>query len=82
MCHYNGQAHDYMLDVIVGSKTDPPIHLVLETKGYNRLAEVKKGDGERWINAVNADGTNGKWAYAMVRQTSEVNDAVTRVTVI
>jgi type III restriction enzyme len=36
----NGQPHDYMPDFIVRLKTEPPIHLVLETKGYDPLAEV------------------------------------------
>ena len=73
---YNGQPHDYMPDFIVRLKTEPPIHLILETKGYDPLAEVKKGAAERWVNAVNADGTYGRWAYEMVRQTGEVNDTV------
>ena len=79
---HNGQPHDYVPDFIVRLKTEPPIHLVLETKGYDPLAEVKKGAAERWVNAVNADGTYGKWTYAMVRQVSEVNEAVTGATVI
>ena len=65
-----------MPDFIVRLKTDPPIHLILETKGYDPLAEVKKGAAERWVSAVNADGTYGRWAYEMVRQTTEVNDVV------
>jgi len=67
-----------MPDFIVRLKTDPPIHLILETKGYDPLAEVKKGGAERWVSAVNADGTYGRWAYEMVRQTTEVNDVVTK----
>jgi len=74
----NGQPHDYMPDFIVRLKTEPLIHLVLETKGYDPLAEVKKGAAERWVNAVNADGTYGKWTYAMVRQVSEVNESLNR----
>ena len=73
---HNGQPHDYMPDFIVRLKTEPPTHLILETKGYDPLAETKAGAAERWVNAVNADGTYGRWAYAMVRQTTEVNDAV------
>ena len=30
---HNGQTHDYMPDFIVRLKTDPPCHLILETKG-------------------------------------------------
>jgi type III restriction enzyme len=75
---YNGQPHDYMPDFIVRLKTEPLIHLILETKGYDELAEVKAGAAQRWVNAVNADGTYGRWAYVMVRQVTEVNEAVTR----
>ena len=79
---HNGQPHDYMPDFIVRLKTEPPIHLILETKGYDPLADVKKGAADRWVRAVNADGSYGKWTYEMVRQVSEVNEAVTRATVI
>jgi type III restriction enzyme len=75
---HNGQPHDYMPDFIVRLKAEPAIHLVLETKGYDPLAETKAGAAQRWVNAVNADGTYGRWAYAMVRQVSEVNGAVAK----
>jgi type III restriction enzyme len=32
---YNGQAHDYVPDFIVRLKAEPPIHLILEVKGYD-----------------------------------------------
>jgi type III restriction enzyme len=76
---YNGQPHDYMPDFIVRLKIESPVHLILETKGYDPLAEVKKGAAERWVRAVNADGTYGTWAYAIVRQVSEseIDQAIT-----
>jgi type III restriction enzyme len=69
---HNGQMHDYMPDFIVRLKTDPPIHLVLETKGFDPLEEVKRAAAERWVNAVNADGTYGTWKYALAHKPSEV----------
>ena len=57
-----------MPDFIIRLKTEPPIHLILETKGYDPLGDVKKGAAERWVSAVNSDGSYGKWAYQMVRQ--------------
>ena len=54
---HNGQLHDYVPDFIVRLKTDPPRHLILETKGYDPLEEVKRAAAERWVAAVNADGT-------------------------
>ena len=38
---HNGQDHDYYPDFIIRLKCDPPLHLVLETKGYDPLEEVK-----------------------------------------
>src|SRR5207247_400986 len=70
---HNGQPHDYMPGFIIRLKADPPVHLILETKGYDPVADVKKGAAERWVRAVNADGSYGKWAYEMVRQISEVD---------
>jgi type III restriction enzyme len=46
--------------------------LVLETKGYNPLAEVKAAAAERWVAAVNTDGRYGRWAYAMARNPAAV----------
>jgi type III restriction enzyme len=70
---HNGQMHDYMPDFIVRLKTDPTIHLILETKGYDPLEDVKRGAAERWVAAVNADGTYGTWRYALVRRPTEVS---------
>jgi hypothetical protein len=34
----------------------PTTYLVLETKGFDDLADVKAAAAERWVAAVNADG--------------------------
>lgn len=73
---HNGQMHDYMPDFIVRLKTQPAIHLILETKGYDPLAEVKSAAAERWVNAVNAEGSYGRWAYAVAKKTTEVASLV------
>ncbi len=75
---HNGQPHDYMPDFIARLKTKPLVQLILETKGYDPLAEVKAAAAQRWVKAVNADGTYGRWAYAMVRQVNEVNETLTK----
>ncbi len=72
---HNGQMHDYVPDFIVRLKTDPVCHLVLEVKGYDPLEEVKRGAAERWVAAVNADGTYGRWEYAIAKKPAEI-DAV------
>ena len=55
---HNGQPHDYLPDFIIRLKVEPVCHLILETKGYDPLQEVKCAAAERWVAAVNADGTS------------------------
>jgi len=67
---HNGQPHDYEPDFIV--RTTDGLNLILETKGYDELADVKRQAAERWVAAVNADGKHGQWKYAMARKLSDV----------
>lgn len=76
---YNGQMHDYVPDFIVRMKGEPSLNVILETKGYDLLAEVKRAAAERWVAAVNADGSYGEWAYRMVRGTTEVSGVISAV---
>ncbi|MFZ0887458.1 MAG: DEAD/DEAH box helicase family protein [Candidatus Binataceae bacterium] len=69
---HNGQDHDYVSDFIVRLKTEPPMHLILEIKGYDELKEVKAAAAHRWVKAVNADGTHGVWDYALVTKPTDV----------
>jgi type III restriction enzyme len=69
---YNGQMHDYMPDFIARLKTDPPVHLILETKGFDEREEVKRAAAQRWVAAINADGTYGKWAYSLAKKPAEL----------
>jgi hypothetical protein len=55
-----------------GLKGAPPLHLILETKGYDPLKQVKAEAAERWVKAVNADGTKGRWAYRLVTDPRDV----------
>jgi len=71
--------HDYMPDFIVRLKTNPPIHLILETKGFDPLEGVKRGAAERWVAAVNADGTYGTWRYALVKRPTEVSGVLSGI---
>jgi len=68
---HKGQPHDYLPDFIVRLKTDPVIHLILETKGYDPLEQVKSEAAHRWVNAVNADKTSGRWEYRIARKPEE-----------
>lgn len=68
---HNGQMHSYIPDFIV--RLDNGVHLVLETKGgRDDLAEVKEQAAERWVRAVNADGSFGEWRYAICREMNNV----------
>ncbi len=74
---HNGQRHDCTPDFIVRLKTDQRSHLILETKGWDPLEEVKRAAAERWVAAVNADGTCGCWKYKVAKKPEEVRGAIT-----
>jgi type III restriction enzyme len=76
---HNGQPHDYMPDFIIRLSSDPLRHLILETKGYDPLAEIKKQAAERWVAAVNADGTFGHWAYTVCKRPDEVTAKIASI---
>jgi type III restriction enzyme len=73
---HNGQVHDYIPDFIVRLEKDGQQTLILETKGYDPLEEVKRAAAIRWVTAVNADGRYGNWQYAMVKKIEDVSKAI------
>ena len=75
---HNGQHHEYLPDFIVRLAGDAERYLVLETKGYDPLEEVKSQAAQRWVRAVNADGGFGTWDYAIVSDMGKVGEAVNR----
>jgi type III restriction enzyme len=77
---HNGQTHDYLPDFIIRLKTEPEQHLILETKGFDPLEEVKKAAAMRWVNAVNAEGSWGTWHYTIVRKPTDVARKIDEVT--
>lgn len=74
---HNGQAHDYVPDFIVRLKSEPPVHLILETKGFDPLEEVKTAAAKRWVAAVNADGSHGRWRYAVAKRIVDIAGILT-----
>jgi type III restriction enzyme len=74
---HNGQMHDYMPDFIIRLRGDSNGHVILETKGYDPLEEVKRAAAERWVAAVNAEGTYGRWAYRIAKKTTDVSGIIT-----
>ena len=73
---YNGQSHDYEPDFIIRLKGGTPVHLILETKGFDEKKDVKVAAASRWVSAVNADGSRGKWAYRCVSKMTDVTKAI------
>jgi type III restriction enzyme len=74
---YNGQMHDYMPDFIIRLRSESPVHVILETKGYDPLEDVKRAAAERWVAAVNAESTYGRWAYRIAKKTTDVTAIIT-----
>ncbi len=71
---HNGQPHDYVPDFIIRLITEPNCieYLILETKGFDPLEGTKKTAAERWVNAVNTDGSHGRWQFAIARKPEAV----------
>jgi type III restriction enzyme len=57
-------------------KTEPPIHLILEVKGYDELQEVKAQAARKWVAAINADRTYGRWACGLAKKPAEVKKLI------
>lgn len=73
---HNGEAHDYVPDFLIRLSNGEDRYLILETKGYDPLKEIKQSAAERWVAAVNADGSHGRWQYCMISNANEVDDAI------
>ena len=73
---HNGEHHEYLPDFIVRLAGGGERYLILETKGYDPLEEVKTQAARRWARAVNAAGGFGSWEYALVTDVGEVGAAV------
>jgi type III restriction enzyme len=73
---HNGQPHEYLPDFIIKLADAPNRYLILETKGFDELADIKAQASDRWVKAVNADGTFGSWRYAMTRKPGDVASAI------
>ena len=69
---HNGQMHDYQPDFIIQLEARNEQYLILETKGYDPIEDLKKAAAERWCSAVNAHGGYGRWRYKMIRRTDEI----------
>ena len=75
---HNGEHHEYLPDFIVRLTGDEERYLILETKGYDPLQNVKSQAARRWVRAVNAGGSFGGWSYVMISDMGKVGEAVGR----
>jgi type III restriction enzyme len=75
---HNGAPHDYLPDFVVRLKGESDISLVLETKGFDPLEEVKAQAARRWTDAIHADGQVGRWAYALVHKPEDIRGLLDR----
>jgi type III restriction enzyme len=70
---HDGQTHDYIPDFILRLASHAGRRfLILETKGYDPLDEVKEAAAHRWCGGVNADGRYGQCSFAMARRMEDV----------
>jgi type III restriction enzyme len=73
---HDGDPHDYIPDFAV--RLTNGVHLILETKGHDPLEDVKAQAAQRWVDAVNADGSFGEWLYAIVHEMGAVREVLAR----
>ncbi|MFZ2159818.1 MAG: hydrolase [Bradyrhizobium sp.] len=73
---HNGESHEFEPDFIVRVKGLVNRHIIIETKGYDPLAEVKQQAASRWVSAVNEAGKFGHWQFEMCRNVGDVRRAL------
>lgn len=73
---HNGAQHEYLPDFIIRLVGDEDRYLILETKGYDPLKEVKTQAAQRWVRAVNAYLKFGSWDYVLVTNVGKVGELV------
>jgi type III restriction enzyme len=76
---HNGQAHDYIPDFLIRLESKDLRHVILETKGYDPLTEIKIQAAQRWVTAVNQEGSFGRWHYAIAHHPSEIGKILTNI---
>ena len=69
---HDSMRHEYVPDFLVRLEGEGARYVIVETKGYDPLADVKRAAAERWVRAVNADGAWGEWHYRLVYQPADV----------
>ncbi|MBI4610054.1 MAG: DEAD/DEAH box helicase family protein [Candidatus Rokubacteria bacterium] len=75
---HNGEAREYLPDFLARLQTNGTevATLILETKGYDPLSAVKEAAARRWVAAVNAEGSYGRWTYRLIKSPTDAPEAV------
>lgn len=75
---YPGETREYLPDFLVRVQKDGREvgTLILETKGYDPAAMARIEGAHRWIAAVNAEGSCGRWAYRCLSAPTDVPTAL------
>jgi len=75
----DGMRHEYLPDFIVRLVGEGERFLIVETKGFDPMADVKRAAAERWGSAVNADGRWGRWDYRLIHQPADLPEHLMRL---
>jgi type III restriction enzyme len=76
---HDGRPHDYQPDFIVRFRCQGSRCLILETKGFDPLQDIKAAAAHRWVAAVNADGRFGAWSYEVATSVGDIAPILERV---
>jgi type III restriction enzyme len=76
--NHNGEDREYLPDFLIRVRNGHAEvgYLILETKGYDPLTGIKEAAARRWIEAINAYGRHGLWAYRVVSTPTDVPAAL------
>jgi type III restriction enzyme len=55
------------------------VHIIFETKGYDQLEQLKRAAAERWVAAVNAEDSYGRWHYLVAKNIESIPQLITDV---
>jgi type III restriction enzyme len=69
---HGGQSREFVPDFLLRLAGGEGRFMILETKGFDELEEIKRAAAARWVKAVNADGAFGDWQFAMAKSLGEV----------
>jgi type III restriction enzyme len=72
-----GERHEYVPDFLI--RLSDGLNVVLETKGFDRKADLKRSAAERWVGAVNRHGGFGRWQYVLCRNVADVRSLLDKV---